>query len=222
MINSCAARAMIIDLHNHTIISSPCSYLEPELLIKTAKKKGLNGLCVTEHLTIHGATMCRELGYKMNFLVFRGIEARTDLGDMLVYGYYEDIPEFMPLHRVCELVHAKGGVVFAAHPFHTRGGANLYESLKSRGIDLLHEWYKVEVLFHLDGIEILNGQVRDEDNALAKQLQLNLGIKGIGGSDAHSVERVGRAATVFSREISCDEDLVEALKSDDYEVVQLG
>jgi hypothetical protein len=29
----------------------------------------------------------------MNFPVFRGIEARSDFGDMLVFGYYKDIPE---------------------------------------------------------------------------------------------------------------------------------
>lgn len=34
---------MLIDLHNHTNVSSPCSALRPEELIETAREKGSTG-----------------------------------------------------------------------------------------------------------------------------------------------------------------------------------
>ena len=104
---------MLIDLHNHTKISSPCSLLSPEELIETAQAEGLDGICVTDHLYVEGANVAQELGRKMNFPVFRGVEARTSLGDMLVYGYYKDIPEGISLEDLCWYVHEVGGVVFA-------------------------------------------------------------------------------------------------------------
>ena len=211
---------MVIDLHNHTRISSRCSILSPEVLIKTAKGSGLDAICVTEHVTIDGANLAREMGHKLGFPVFRGIEARTDLGDMLVYGYYKDIPEYIPLSDLCSLVHENGGVVFAAHPFRT-GACNLYESLLSKGIDLKSGWKKAGVLRELDGIEILNGQTSKKDNLAARQLQQNLCIKGIGGSDAHSVKMVGRTATIFQGRISSEEELVHALLNGSYKVIRL-
>jgi predicted metal-dependent phosphoesterase TrpH len=212
---------MIIDLHNHTTISSPCSLLSPKELIETAMEKGLDGLCVTEHMVIEGATICQDLGKKMGFPVFRGIEARTDLGDMLVYGYYKDIPEYIPLVKLCSLVHKKGGVIFAAHPFRDRVGGNLRFRLWDKGIDLHTMWDQVPELRGLDGIEICNGQDPDEDNRYARTLQQHLGIKGIGGSDAHIKHMVACAATRFPGPITCDEELVHALKLGHYRALRL-
>jgi predicted metal-dependent phosphoesterase TrpH len=212
---------VIIDLHNHTTISSPCSVLSPEELIKTAMVSSLDALCVTEHVVIEGANICQTLGKKMGFPVFRGIEARTDLGDMLVYGYYQDIPEYIPLAKLCRLVHKKGGVVFAAHPFRGRGGCNLLSYLARKGIDLHTMWDRVPELCELDGIEICNGQDTDEDNGYARELQQRLGIKGIGGSDAHIKHMTARAATRFPGPVTSDEELVNALKQGSYQAIRL-
>ena len=134
---------MLIDLHNHTSVSSSCSLLSTEELIEAARVSGLDGICVTDHLVIEGAEVAQEYGRKVGFTVFRGIEARSRLGDMLVFGLYEDIPEGISLDDLCWQVHQVGGVLFAAHPFHTTGGANLYASLLGQGLDLEMDWYKV-------------------------------------------------------------------------------
>lgn len=176
---------------------------------------------MTDHLYIEDAEVARELGRKMNFPVFRGIEARSSMEDMLVFGYYRDIPEGISLEDLCWYVHEVDGVVFVAHPYHTGGGWNLLSSMRGRGLDPAEDWDKVKVLGELDGIEIENGQVRKETNRQARMLAERVQKPGIGGSDAHSVKMVAKAATKFSRPIRSDQDLVDALKNGQYRPVRL-
>ena len=211
----------MIDLHTHTTVSSGCSVLEPEALIEAARREGLDAVCVTDHFSIEGANLTQELGRAMGFPVFRAVEARTTLGDMLVFGAYENIPEGIPLEDLCRCVHEAGGLVFSAHPFHTGGGPSLTLSLRERGRDLSKDWDRVPILRELDGVEVLNGQVAADANARAQTLARQLGVPGIGGSDAHGVDMVGSAATRFARPIRSDAELVEALRSAAYAAVRL-
>lgn len=212
---------MLVDLHTHTTVSSGCSVISPERLIEAARRKDLDGVCVTDHYSIKGAEVTQALGRKMGFPVFRGVEARTDLGDMLVFGYYRDIPEGIRLDVLCRTVHEVGGLVFAAHPFHTGGGPSLLQMFQRRGLDLETEWNQVETLWALDGLETLNGNVSEVDNARALTLAQNLGVPGIGGSDAHSVGMVGSGATRFERAIRSGRDLVAALKRARFQPIRL-
>jgi predicted metal-dependent phosphoesterase TrpH len=213
---------MLIDMHNHTNISSPCSVLTPEELIARAREIGLDGVCVTEHDLMEGANVAREIGRRMSFPVFRGIEARSELGDMLVFGYYRDIPEGIPLDELCWYVHEVGGAIFVAHPYHVSGGWSLHLSMKARGLDLDRDWSMVGVLRELDGVETLNGQVPEAVNEKAHQLARRLKVNGIGGSDAHGIEMIGKAATRFKRRIKTEEELLDALKKGDYRAVKLA
>jgi predicted metal-dependent phosphoesterase TrpH len=212
---------VLIDLHTHTTVSSGCSIMSPEGLIETARRRELDGVCVTDHFSIEGAEVTQALGREMDFPVFRAVEARTDWGDMLVFGYYRDIPEGISLQDLCWLVHEVGGLVFVAHPFHTAGGPSLTLSFRGRGLDLETDWDRVEVLRELDGVETLNGNVNGRDNAAARRLARGLGVPGIGGSDAHAVDMVGGAATRFSTPIRSDAGLVAALMSGEYAPVRL-
>lgn len=208
-------------MHNHTRVSSPCSVLSPEEIIEIARQKGLDALCITEHQHIEGANYVQELGRKRGFPVFRGIEARTDLGDMLVFGYYEDIPEAVSLQDLSYQVHMAGGVIFVAHPFRQLGGLNFAATLKSMGLSLEADWDIIDARHDVDGIEIANGQVTDEVNGQAQLLAERWGMPGIGGSDSHAPHMVASSATRFTGDIRSDDDLVQALKSGQYEAVRL-
>jgi len=208
-------------MHNHTNVSSPCSLLSPEELIEAARSRGLDAICVTEHLFIEGANVAQEIGRRMNFPVFRGVEARSEFGDMLVFGYYKDIPEGISLDNLCWCVHETGGLIFVAHPYHTKGGCNLYASMRGRGLDLDADWDKVRVLQILDGVEVINGQVDDETNEKARILAARLNVPGIGGSDSHAADMIATAATRFEQPIRSDEELVEVLKNGRYRAMRL-
>ena len=40
---------MLIDLHCHTKVHSACSALTPEALVRAARARGVDGVCITEH-----------------------------------------------------------------------------------------------------------------------------------------------------------------------------
>jgi hypothetical protein len=212
---------MLIDLHTHTTVSSGCSMMSPEGLIEAARRRALDAVCVTDHFSIEGANVTQTLARDMDLPVFRAVEARTDWGDMLVFGCYRDISEGISLQDLCWFVHEAGGLIFVAHPFHKSGGPSLTRAFRGRGLDLETDWDQVEVLQELDGVETLNGNVSDHDNAKAVTLARRLGVPGIGGSDAHAVGMVGSAATRFSASIRSDAELVAALKRGDYAPVRL-
>jgi len=210
----------LIDLHTHTTISSGCSVMEPRELIDAARRRGLDGVCVTDHYAIEGANVTQRLGREMGFPIFRGVEARTDLGDMLVFGYYQDIPAGIPLPDLCWYVHEVGGLVFAAHPFHVSGGPSLTLGFRGRGWRLSEDWRRVDLLRELDGVETVNGQVPEQANVKASELADRLAVPGVGGSDAHAAHMVGTAATCFPRTVASDADLLAALKEGGYSPVR--
>ena len=54
------------DLHIHTNYSS-CSRINPKKLLKIAKKRGLDGIAITNHNTIQGGLEVKKLNKDKNF-----------------------------------------------------------------------------------------------------------------------------------------------------------
>jgi PHP family Zn ribbon phosphoesterase len=65
-------------------------------------------------------------------------------------------------------------------------------------------------------IEVLNGGSNNEENARAQLIANKYNFKTVGGSDAHFVSSIGKCVTLFKSEIKNEEDLVRALKNDNY------
>jgi len=196
-----------IDLHVHTTVSSPCSLIAPERAIECAITTGLDGICVTEHDEIEGATVASELGLKRGFPVFRGVEIYTEFGDMLVYGLYRDAPGWRaPFEELVEMCREAGAVIVPAHPCRLTG-----ELERIHGIDRV-QW----MLGQIDAIETNNGGCTTVGNEAALELAERFSLPGTGGSDAHHEFQVGRCYTIFNDNISSDEELVAALRSGHY------
>jgi hypothetical protein len=118
----------------------------------------------------------------------------------LIFGYYGKFQENLPVEEIVAKVHGKGGVVIMAHPF--RHGNNIGEDPeKLRG-----------KFACADGIEVFNTNQTEEENNCSKKVWETLGIVGIGGSDAHSVEMVGQYLTWFQNTIRNEDDLVREIK----------
>ena len=69
------------------------------------------------------------------------------------------------------------------------------------------------VLFMVDAIETHNGQNKREANRAAMELARDMGLPGTGGSDAHQVSHLGACVTVFSEDISTEDDLIRQLRA---------
>jgi len=195
----------LVDLHIHTVLGGD-SAIEPEEMVVHALAAGMDAVCVTEHHSYALSAPCVEISRKTGFPIFRGMEYRAAEGHLLVFGVpigRGDMTPGLPMQKVIDWVQDKGGVAVPAHPYQ---GDMVGGSLGDRVMTLTN-------LFALEGI---NGSVSDDGNRRAIEAAWRLGIKAVGGSDAHGVLTVGRACTVFSAPIRNEEELVEALREDNY------
>ena len=187
---------MRFDLHVHSTCS-PCSVLKPSEILANARSLGLDGVCITDHGTTSILTQVRE-GYQPDgLLVIVGMEYSTPQGDYLVFGNFRSLPEGLSADYLLARVRAMGGAVVAAHPCRTWRPAD--PDLFSRG---------------LCGIaEVENGRNTAFENREALGLALNHDLVQVAGSDAHSLDELGRCPTQFTMPIRSAADLVKALNN---------
>jgi predicted metal-dependent phosphoesterase TrpH len=172
-------------LHVHTLLSSD-SGVEPQAYLETAARRAprLDAICFTEHrLFPSDPSLDRryaELSDQFGILIFKGIEADTNLGHLLLYGVTREVARRFDLSSrmlksdaLIDVVYAEGGVAVPAHPFRDSGfGLKLDELLARHGLAL-------------SVIEALNGQNSPRENDAALAAAEKLGLVGVGGSDAH-------------------------------------
>lgn len=208
-------------MHVHTTELSPCSKLTPEEAIHEAKRKGLDGICFTEHDAIWDREKIDFFREKYQFLVFRGIEITTNYGHILVYGLSDWDKNgyvqrgFAPYFSFTELkrvVERHGAFMVVTHPFrepgYIQGGYGACQ-LTIGLEDVLHR-----PIFHMvDAIEGFNGQSCPEENNVSLGVAKALNLPTLGGSDAHSRREVGRGLTVFTQRFSQEAELLWMLKN---------
>jgi predicted metal-dependent phosphoesterase TrpH len=199
---------MIIDIHVHTSPRSKCSNIDPVEMIKEAARLGLDGVCLTEHQVLWSREEADDLASDSGIKVFRGNEITTNMGDVLVFGYWEHIEGIMPLKKLYRTVKSQGGFIAAAHPF--RGFKMVGVSQLELKADQASER---KVFKSVDAIEIRNGKLNEKENDLAGQVAEKLGLPGLAGSDAHNLDELGRFAMIFESDLTNDEDLTKELKA---------
>ena len=206
---------MLIDLHVHTLLSSDSS-IAPEAYVEAAAcgQRRLDAICFTEHrLFPTDADLDRryaELAERFSVMVFKGIEADTNLGHLLLFGVTREVMRRFDLSSrmlksdsLIEVVHGEGGVAIPAHPFRDSGfGPQLDELCARHGAAL-------------GVIEALNGQNSPRENEAAMVAMEKLGLVGVGGSDAHFVTPKWflTCATELEREVSDIEGLCAELRA---------
>lgn len=198
---------MLVDLHIHTNVSSRCSSVTPEQLVERATMLGLDAVCVTEHSTGVGAQVNYEYARERGFLVFRGMEVYTELGDMLVLGWLEQVKYYLsPFADLRKEVEKRDGIIIPAHP--CRG----ISDARHRHRHTLDE----ELIEAITAIETHNGAIPRRSNDQAEGLRKKYGLFGVGGSDAHHVDHIGRCLTIFEDEPANERELIEALRGGRY------
>ncbi len=190
---------MLIDLHCHTRRFSACSALTPDALVRAAKARGLDGVCITEHDALWPLADVVALGEEMQFVVLRGMEVTTEVGHVLVFGVDHHEPAMATLDELHRIVGAAGGLMFLAHP------SRRYGSLPPDDLATV-----------FDSVETQNGTegMLQNDNAL--ELARGLWLPGIGGSDAHSVRELGICATEFDAVVRDEASFLAALRGGAY------
>lgn len=187
---------MLIDLHVHSDLS-PCSRMPLEDILRQGRAAGLDGVCLTDHGGRLALGLVEEGLQDDGLLVLVGQEYSTRQGDFLLFGDLGHLPADLEATRLLPLVESLGGAAVAAHPF--RPGRSLDPVLLEMGLIKLAEG--------------LNGRNPRGYNRPIRQWAGSLGLSLVGGSDAHSLPELGSVATRFEQTVTCQAELVAALKA---------
>ena len=213
--------ARVFDLHVHTTKGSSDSNLSPEEMVLEAERLGLKGLCLTEHSGPWDRHEFEKFAQSHNLVLIRAMEVDTDMGHILAYGVNSYLPGMDHAEDLRKAVDKAGGYIVTAHPFRGLHNPRLVSSLllyKNGGeLPSTVEEAAAHPVFKLaNAVEVANGGTVESENTFAMEVAGHLGVHCTGGSDAHSVNGLGRFVTVFEDEISSEEEFLKALRGGNY------
>jgi predicted metal-dependent phosphoesterase TrpH len=210
---------MIIDMHVHSDVSDDgMASVETYMrwIAKLRRNYRLDGLVFTEHRLFNSEADYDALAREYGVVIFKGTEADTDCGHILLYGVNDQILRAFDLKNV----HLSGRELIAA--MEDVGGIGVPAHPGRRHIGLVEHVEKgYDIGTSLRAAEQLNGGSSRQENERARQFVQDRKLFGIGGSDAHFVSAVGKYMTEFQRPIRTPQDLVEQLYSGDYRPITL-
>lgn len=182
-----------IDLHVHTHHSYD-SLITPEQLVFYAKKRGLNGIAITDHDKIDGAL---KIAKETDFLIIPGIEISSLNGHMLGLNVQELIPSKLGVDETVDKIHEAGGIAVACHPA-TFFKGSLGKHTNSK----------------FDAVEVINASAVPFKYSIkhSRQIALRLGISQVAGSDAHYAPEIGCAYTLVDAELQVDKIINAIIK----------
>lgn len=177
---------MRFDMHIHSYYSAD-SNSNIDKIIKTAIKKKLDGISITDHNSFRGSLEALKIN-NTDLLIIPGAEYSTNFGHILVYFLKEGL-EDIGLKKdkqgryfaddIIACAREQNALTFIAHPFN-----------KSPIIE-------TNILHKIDGIEAYNSRASKWRNSLANINAMNSAFllkKPISvGSDAHFTNEIGTA-----------------------------
>ncbi|MGN6188862.1 MAG: CehA/McbA family metallohydrolase [Conexibacter sp.] len=193
-------RRIDVDLHMHTDHSSDCA-TPVEVLLATAKARGLGAIAVTDHNVISGAFEAQAKASGIKVIV--GEEVKTaDQGEVIGLFLRELIPKGLTLQETIAEIKRQGGIVYVPHPFDRMHAVPDYEHLMA-------------VLDDVDAIEVFNPRVAiQEFNEEAARFAAKYRIPAGAGSDAHVAQGLG-SVRIRMPDFDGPEEFLEALREAD-------
>ncbi len=197
--NSAAAQLASADLQIHSSLSDGTA--SPAAIVRYASEQtDLDLIAITDHDDFRGAEAAREAaaGTNARVEVVPGIELTTRSGHLLALWIDGPIAPFQSLERTLESIQRAGGLAVVPHPL-----GLLTLSLGTRSIErALRSEASRAVLV---GLELANPTpAARQRQASARRANRDWHLAETGGSDAHFLEFIGSARTVFARGAPAD------------------
>ncbi len=170
-----------LDLHIHSQYSEDGSGNILEIS-KILKKKGLDGMAITDHNTIEGGLSGLRVASK-DFFVIPGIEISTKDGHIIALNVKENIPRNLTIEETVENIIDIGGLPIVPHLYRTLSG------IKEKKLKKIKN--KVPAIEVFNSCSVLKTNLRTME--IAKKYKLG----GTGGSDSHIPSLVGEAYTLL-------------------------
>ena len=181
-----AARPLIeVDLHMHTDHSTDCA-TPVDVLLQTARDRGLGAIAITDHNEVSGALEARRIAAEKydDLKVIVAEEVKTaEQGEVIGLFLEEKIPKGLTMAETIAAIRDQGGLVYVPHPFDRFHSVPDYEHL----LDIVEE---------IDVLEVFNPRVavtafNEEAERFARKYRIVAGA----GSDSHVAQGLGSVRT---------------------------
>jgi predicted metal-dependent phosphoesterase TrpH len=169
-----------VDLHMHTDHSGDCA-TPVDVLIHTARDRGLGAIAITDHNEVSGALEARRLAEELGDIkVIVAEEVKTaEQGEVIGLFLEEKIPKGLTMVETIVEIRRQGGLVYVPHPFDRFHSVPDYEHL----LDIVEE---------IDLLEVFNPRVAlTSFNEEAVRFATKYRIVPAAGSDSHVAQGLG-------------------------------
>ena len=173
---------MKFDLHIHSTYSD--GHADVKEIIKAAKRRGLDGIALTDHDTMRGIPVARKYirDRRLDLILIPGIEVTTSEGHLLVLGVDEPPEKKLSPEETIEMAHDLGGIADVPHPYHPFRHA-------------------IGRIPNADAVEVYNSKhLFGLANGRAKLEARRRGMSMVAGSDSHFADTVGLGVTEIDAE----------------------
>jgi glycosyltransferase involved in cell wall biosynthesis len=191
------------DLHMHTDHSPDCA-TPAELLLETAKQRGLGAIAITDHNEISGALEAREIAERIGGIkVIIAEEVKTaHEGEVIGLFLTERIERGMTMAETVAEIRRQGGLIYVPHPFDRLHSVPDYENL-------------LEIVEEIDILEVFNPRVTlSAFNEEAVKFARKYGIVPGAGSDSHVAQGLG-SVKIRLRDFEGPREFLESMREAD-------
>jgi predicted metal-dependent phosphoesterase TrpH/glycosyltransferase involved in cell wall biosynthesis len=196
-------RLIEVDLHMHTDHSPDCA-TPVEVLLETARDRGLGAIAITDHNEISGALAARAVAEEMGDIkVIIAEEVKTaEQGEVIGLFLERRIERGMTMAETIAEIRRQGGLVYVPHPFDRLHSVPDYEHL-------------LEIVEEIDILEVFNPRVafsafNEEAERFARKYRIVPGA----GSDSHVAQGLG-SVRVRIHDFEGPEEFLEAMRDAD-------
>lgn len=173
---------MRLELHCHSHYSKgvklPTEGIpRPRDIIRTAKKRGLDGIAITDHHVFRATQEAKKEAKRLGVLFIPGEEVSSQEGHVIGLGLSEQITSGQSLAETIDRIHQQGAIAVTPHPFDIKG-------------DGVREGFR-----KADAAEVFNSLNMDRFSNRVARKRLK-GFPKVVGSDAHSLEMIGMSTTL--------------------------
>ncbi|MGB7588572.1 MAG: PHP domain-containing protein [Solirubrobacterales bacterium] len=192
-----------VDIHMHTDHSPDCA-TPVEVLLETARDRGLGAIAITDHNEVSGALEARRIAEEMGDIkVIVAEEVKTaEQGEVIGLFLEEKIPRGLTMAETIAEIRRQGGLVYVPHPFDRFHSVPDYEHL----LDIVEE---------VDILEVFNPRValtafNEEAERFARKYRIVPGA----GSDSHVAQGLG-SVRVRIHDFDGPAEFLEAMRDAD-------
>ena len=192
-----------VDLHMHTDHSTDCA-TPVDVLLQTARDRGLGAIAITDHNEISGALEARQIAEQLGDIkVIVAEEVKTaEQGEVIGLFLEEKIPKGLSMAETIAEIRRQGGLVYVPHPFDRFHSVPDYEHL-------------IEIVEEVDILEVFNPRValtafNEEAERFARKYRIVSGA----GSDSHVAQGLG-SVRVRIHDFDGPAEFLEAMRDAD-------